>query len=95
MLIAVLEKEEIFIKHFEKLLEEVGELHEEVGINTYVNKEKAISEALDVIQVCIGLIDKLEPNNAGIEKAVNAHFEKLKGRGWKFKKLIELRIEGD
>ena len=90
----ILEKNDTWETHREKLREEAGEV-----IDVIMNIESApesaselLAETLDVMQVCIGIIEQLEKTNRKIilEGQIK-HVEKLYKRGWKFKKMIIIR----
>lgn len=88
----VLDKEEELDQHFNKLLEEQYEVNHEILIMLITekdNREKIIEEALDSIQVKIGLLDYFKVTKKDIEK----HMDKLKSRGWKFKKILKIEEE--
>ncbi len=72
----------------DKVREESFELREAL---TCYNQERIAEEALDVMQVVIGLLDKLNNGNMDLKKEIAIHNAKLKGRGWKFKKILEVR----
>ena len=92
----VLDKNDNWYQHKSKLLEEVKETIEELSKNPHSEKEKtkinllAALETFDTIEVCIGILDKLESEGIDIEKAAWQHYRKLESRGWKFKKVIEI-----
>lgn len=67
----------------DKLMEEANEVLEAKST------EHLAEEILDVVQVCIGMLDNLD-NRKGlkIQAAVNKHLKKLSKRGWNIKKLI-------
>ena len=52
-------------------------------------KKEIASEILDVIQVCIGALDKLEMD-LNIKKEMKKHCKKLISRGWKIKKMYSI-----
>lgn len=86
----ILDKKDSLKKHLKLLDEEVEELKHEVlsELLTGVDrKEKTISECLDVIQVCVGLLDELKIEESHIIK----HNNKLIGRGWKIKSMLEVK----
>jgi len=92
----VLEKNDNWFTHKSKLLEEVKEVIEELDRKPHSAKEKlkydlaAVSEVFDVIEVCIGILDKLENEGIDIEKAAWQHYRKLESRGRKSKGMIEI-----
>lgn len=96
----VLQKDDSWEEHSNKLFEECKELDKEIwdksnDITERTEEEKSLSiaeETLDVIEVCIGILDKLEQDNKGIvEKANLNHVRKLVERGWQFKAVLEIR----
>lgn len=97
MIIPVLKKDETWEKHLDKLLEEVVEVKDEIE---YIDKDlfekvgykQIAAETLDVIQVCIGILDKIESNYKGtVDEAAHEHLKKLINRGWIIKKILEVR----
>jgi NTP pyrophosphatase (non-canonical NTP hydrolase) len=58
---------------------------------TSFDQEHIAEEALDVIQVAMGLLDKLSCGDMDLKKEIEIHNAKLKGRGWEFKKTLEVR----
>lgn len=54
------------------------------------SKVELAGELLDVIQVCIGALDKLEDEGINVNKCVKDHNRKLEERGWNFKCGISL-----
>ncbi|MDO6353548.1 hypothetical protein Q3V94_02675 [Caloramator sp. CAR-1] len=96
MELLILKKDDTYVSILNKAKEEVDELWEELfkyEIDNIDNKEEIAAETLDVIQVCIGLLDKLETEGMNIRKAVEKHNLKLLNRGWKYKKVIHIDIE--
>ncbi|WP_027309306.1 hypothetical protein [Caloramator sp. ALD01] len=89
----ILEKNDEYIDMFYKLHEEVDELSCEL-IKHVTEKEetklKIAEETLDVIQVCIGILDKLEKEGIEIAKEVEKHNMKLLKRGWRYKSVVYL-----
>jgi hypothetical protein len=77
---------ESFSEIAHKIGEEYRELIAEMPGYEY-DLNNIAEEALDLVQVLIGLLDKL-PN---LEEEIKIHNAKLKGRGWKFKKIYEIR----
>jgi len=85
--IPVLQKKETIDKHFIKLLEEEAEVNHEMMISITQNKpnrERIVSETLDLIQVGIGILDEYNVTKEDVDK----HNEKLKAKGWKFKRHL-------
>lgn len=71
----------------EKLLEETMEVIEAK------NTKNITEEVLDVLQVCIGILDFLvEKKAVNIKAAVQRHLKKLRSRGWRAKKLIVFQV---
>lgn len=96
----VLEKNDSWGKHLEKVEEESLELYEAIERVIYIGEEEIdesvllhiAEEAFDNIEVCIGILDKLEQEHKGIiEKANLLHIKKLAERGWQFKSVLELK----
>lgn len=108
MKLPVLEKDHDWNEHLSKFREEAHELRTAIEILDYSSKckdksvlkdeqaaaECALSEVLDVIQVCIGIIEKiLERYPRALKSAVLMHVEKLYRRGWNFRKMIRIEEE--
>lgn len=93
MELLILEKNDEYIDMFYKLHEEVDELSCEL-IKHVTEKEetkkKIAEETLDVIQVCIGILDKLEQEGIDIAKEIEKHNMKLLRRGWRYKEVVHL-----
>lgn len=104
----VLEKNDDWDTHSVKLLEEAREVFSAIQLLDYIEnpintsripktKEEAaasvVAETLDVMQMCIGVLDKALDSYPVLKDAELQHIEKLYSRGWKFKKW--LRIEED
>ncbi|MCX7903257.1 MAG: hypothetical protein N2486_01990 [Caloramator sp.] len=96
MELLVLKKDDDNVSILNKLNEEVDELSNELFksiMDNVNNKEEMAAEALDVIQVCVGLLDKLEQEGLNIRKAMEKHNLKLLNRGWQYKKVIRIDID--
>lgn len=99
ILIPILRKDHDWDKHREKLQEEIKELDDAIrDLETYGEQqiviEQAIEEAMDVIQVCIGIIYKvLETHREIAIEKIRGHIVKLINRGWKVAKV--LKVEED
>lgn len=67
----------------DKVNEEMRELEKEIGIQASQgnNEQRIAEEALDVIQASLGLLKMLTMVN--IKAVVQAHWGKIKGRGWR------------
>ncbi|MBO0575130.1 nucleotide pyrophosphohydrolase [Clostridium botulinum] len=90
MHLMILDKNETLKQEREKLLEESIELMNAI---TSYDIENTIEEVMDVIQVCIGMLDTLEKEeNIDLEKELNRHNKKLLKRKWKSKGKIVLKI---
>jgi galactokinase/mevalonate kinase-like predicted kinase len=94
----VLQKDDSWGEHLDKQQEESEELREAIVKVAYLeeynekNLQHIAEEALDNIEVCIGILDKLEQIDKRIVKKANAnHIKKLLERGWKFKKLLTIK----
>jgi len=81
-------------KEPEQLLEDLIEkLDEETSeVKQSVIDEDVIAETLDVIQVCIGILDLYKEQGKDIKYHVAEHNKKILGRHWEVKEL--LNIEG-
>ena len=100
----VLEKNHDWRTHLEKLIEESEEMRTAIGILDLIQNTKfhypvpeeeaaahLLEETLDVIQICIGVIEKVsETHSELVRKAIPRHIEKLHNRGWKFKKWLTI-----
>ncbi|NBI05779.1 hypothetical protein [Senegalia massiliensis] len=87
--ILVLDKNDTLKEHFYKFEEEASELKHEMMIQDimgYCNRENVIAEAMDVIQVCIGILDYCRATEEDIEK----HNNKLLCRGWNVKQVYNI-----
>lgn len=96
--IPVLLKDDSWFKHRDKLEEEYEELYKAIERVAYIgdtDEEDLLhiaEEALDNIEVCIGILDKLEQiDKKIIEKANLLHVKKLASRGWQFKTILECK----
>lgn len=84
-----------------KLFEEHNEVQEaiysllnyqEKKVNNIIrSREELASELLDLIQVCIGGLDKLEVEGLDIKKSISLHTDKLIKRGWSCKYKFKIR----
>lgn len=70
----------------EKLDEETSEVKQSVI------DEDVIAETLDVLQVCIGILDLYKEQGKDLKWHIQEHNKKLLGRGWTIKEL--LNVEG-
>lgn len=98
----VLNKDNDWTTHHLKLNEECKELITAIQIlshieveETFKTKEDAaeavVAEVLDVIQVCVGILDKILKSYPKIlVSGALKHIEKLHARGWKFKKWLSV-----
>ncbi len=92
----VLEKDDNWEQHRDKEEEESVELYNALQevIFEECSEDKLLhiaEESFDVIEVAIGILDKLEQIDKRIVKKANAnHIKKLLERGWKFKKLVTI-----
>ncbi|ABR48554.1 hypothetical protein Amet_2400 [Alkaliphilus metalliredigens QYMF] len=86
----VLAKDHSWVRHRLKLHEEHDELQQAIfGVKDNIGHVAA--EALDTIQVCIGILDKVEEEVPGmVKKEIFNHNRKLLERGWKVKKVIQI-----
>lgn len=91
MKIPVLDKDDSWEYTQEKLIEEYIELQN--AINDLRKRDGTIEhvaeETFDVIQICVGILDKLESKHPGIATKENKkHLKKLINRGWNIKNLL-------
>lgn len=90
MHLMILDKNETLKQEREKLLEESIELMNAI---TSYDIENTIEETLDVIQVCIGILDTLQKEeNIDLEKEINKHNRKLLERGWESRGKVLIQI---
>lgn len=93
----VLQKDDSWEKHRDKSEEESVELYRAIQevIHGECDENKLLhiaEEALDNIEVSIGILDKLEQIDKEIIKKANLnHIKKLENRGWNFKRILEIR----
>ncbi|KGG81076.1 hypothetical protein Y919_02625 [Caloranaerobacter azorensis H53214] len=94
MILPVLDKKEDWAQHQQKLMEEFKELSLALATTNIYGEESIeniVEEALDVIQVCIGILDRVNENNPRILKnKLQHHVVKLANRGWKFKEVLRV-----
>ena len=73
--------------------EEIKKLKEEIYefMSAFLldDEENMLEEFMDIIQVCVNLLDRYDLAD-DLEEALSIHIRKLKSRGWKFKRFIEL-----
>ena len=97
MFMPVLKKNEGYQLMHNLLLGEVKEL-EKATMQYLVSghpKDRGdmTGEVLDVVQVCIGILDKLEREGADIELATMEHLRKLSNRQiWTIDKMIKIEV---
>ncbi len=89
MKLMVLDKKDGWKKHKEKVEEEAAELVEAIKEG---NSADIAEKALDNLQVCIGILDKLYHEGVDIQQAVYRHNKKLINRGWNHKAVIKTQI---
>jgi phosphoribosyl-ATP pyrophosphohydrolase len=77
---------DIKIKHLEESKELLLALDKE-------DKYQIAEEALDEIQVCIGILDKLRREGVNLEQIFHRHNKKLVNREWKCKGVVEIKWE--
>lgn len=89
MKLMVLDKNDNWGLHKAKVYEECLELADAIkeGDNVHIAEE-----ALDIIQVAIGILDKLHHEGIDIQQAAYRHNEKLAARGWDTKAVIKIQI---
>jgi NTP pyrophosphatase (non-canonical NTP hydrolase) len=75
---------DIGIKH----IEESDELLEAIAEE---DMRHIAEEVLDEIQVCVGILDKLEREGINIEQIFLRHNEKLVNREWKGKGVVKIQ----
>lgn len=91
MNIPVLKKNDDWITIHDKLKEEANEALFDIAEykDGKIDSYKLAGELMDVIQVAVGALDKLdgEDGDADIDVICQNHKSKLKGRGWEFKNI--------
>jgi len=95
-----LQKDDNWKKHLEKMKEESKELQEAIEAildSEDITKEQLehiAEETLDIMEVGVGIFDKLKNQyNMNLRAASVEHIKKLASRGWRFKTV--LRVEED
>ncbi len=99
----VLEKDHPWWMHFTKLEEESREVISAIQTLDYTEKypgrlpklsdeaaANVVAETLDLIQMCVGILDKVLEQYPILKEAELQHIEKLYSRGWKFKKWLAI-----
>jgi len=82
-------KTETHIELAEKVKEECKELIEALH---GTDMEHIVEEALDVLQLSVGLMDRAcSCKGLSLDKQINLHNMKLIGRGWDYKKMLEIQ----
>ena len=77
----------------EMLLEKLNEETSEVLLS--VIDTDVIAETLDVIQVCIGILDLYKQEGKDIKYHIAEHNKKLLGRHWEVKELLNIEAVGN
>jgi NTP pyrophosphatase (non-canonical NTP hydrolase) len=85
----VIDKNDSWGMHKAKAHEECLELIEAINENDELH---IAEEALDNIQVSIGILDKLSSEGVDIQTVINKHNKKLINRGWKSKITIKVQL---
>lgn len=89
MKLMVLDKKDKWKEHEKKVNEESEELVEAIKEG---NTAHIAEEALDNIQVAVGILDKLYHEGMNIEEAIFTHNKKLVNRGWKHKAVVKVQV---
>ncbi|ABS39824.1 MazG-like family protein [Clostridium botulinum] len=90
MHLMILDKEETLPEELLKLQEEFKEVRQAI-LNK--DKENTTEEILDIMQVCIGMLDtQVKNKDIDLEEEVKKHNKKLVNRGWIFKKRIFFQV---
>lgn len=89
MQLMVIDKNDRWGMHKAKVYEECLELIEAINENDELH---IAEEALDNIQVSIGILDKLNSEGVDIQKVIDRHNRKLIGRGWEPKTTIKVQL---
>jgi phosphoribosyl-ATP pyrophosphohydrolase len=85
----VLDKNDSWETHIEKVEEESKELVEAIKESNHAHMGE---EAMDNIQVAIGVLYKLYQEGTDIQQIVRRHEKKLVGRGWNAKAVIKIQV---
>lgn len=59
------------------------------------DRDKAAKEALDVMQLAIGILDILDKRGADVPDLMRGHQLKLASRGWQFERWIPIDWRND
>lgn len=97
MFMPVLKKDESYRIMYNLLLGEVKEVEEAIMqyriTGSPKHRDELVGEIWDVIQICIGLLDKAEKEGANIEDSNMKHLMKLINRQkWVFEKMIKAEV---
>lgn len=89
MKLMVLNKNDNWGLHKAKVYEECLELVDAIkeGGNVHIAEE-----ALDIIQVAIGILDKLNHEGIDLQQAIYRHNKKLADRGWNAKAVVKVQV---
>lgn len=72
-----------------KLAEEIEEVRWGLILEDMDNLQE---ELFDTIQVCIGMLNKLDKEGLSIRNGLNKHHKKLVARGWTSRKMINFTV---
>ena len=72
-----------------KFIEEAYEVVNAYDFGDMVNLQE---ELFDTIQICIGMLDRLDKDGLSLITGLNKHHKKLVSRGWESKKMINFTI---
>lgn len=89
MKLMILDKDDNWGMHKAKVYEECLELADAIkeGDNAHIAEE-----TLDIIQVAIGILDKLHYEGVDIQQALYKHNKKLVDRNWDAKAVIKVQV---
>ena len=88
MKLMILDKNERWSLHKSKVYEECLELVEAINSDDRVC---IAEEAFDIIQVALGILDKLQHEGVDIQQAIHTHNKKLINREGSIKQLLRFR----
>lgn len=83
----ILDKYDSWTEIVKKFNEEINELERAIQAD---NQDELINELLDVMQVCIGGLDRLKSEGTKLNPKLLNHYQKLMNRGWNIKGQVEL-----
>lgn len=83
----ILDKYDSWEEIAKKFNEEIDELDRAIQGD---NQDELAYELLDIMQVCIGGLDRLQDKGTNLNSKLLNHYQKLMDRGWNIKGQVEL-----